>query len=413
MSERPTSRSEKPAPNANTESPAQSAPTDRLQALQQSIASDTIVVIGGGVIGLSIAWRLAQAGRPVTLIERNEALGRGASWAAAGMLAPVAEVDFVEEDLLTLKLDSMRRYPEFIAELEEGAGTSVGYRDEGTLVLGIDRDDAEDLRHLYDYQRELGLPVKWLDGDEAREREPFLSPFVQAAVEVASDHQVDNILMLDALTTAAQRAGATIITGVEVTDISCDADRVQGLTVRPTHSDEQPTAITCSTAVLAAGCWARKLGGLGPCRPPVRPVKGQIMGVQMTPEAVLTRVVRAPDCYLVPRTSGLLIIGATSEEKGFDETLTAGGLFSLLRGAYETLPVVYELPVMYTRVGLRPGSLDNAPILGHTRVEGLIMATGHFRNGILLTPVTADRVAEAILSGKTPDALAPFQLDRF
>ena len=137
------------------------------------------------------------------------------------------------------------------------------------------------------------------------------------------------------------------------------------------------------------------------------------MGVQMEPEAVLSRVVRAPDCYLVPRDNGLLVIGATSEEKGFDETLTAGGLFSLLRGAYETLPVVYELPVVYTRVGLRPGSLDNAPILGPTRVAGLTMATGHFRNGILLTPVTADLVSEAILTGRASDALKPFLLDRF
>ncbi|MEL6178549.1 MAG: glycine oxidase ThiO [Myxococcota bacterium] len=382
-------------------------------ALHDVWTSDTTAIIGGGTIGLSIAWRLAQQGRPVVLLERQPSVGRGASWAAAGMLAPVAEVDFVEQELLTLKRDSMERYPSFVAELEEASGRSVGYRDEGTLVVAIDRDDAEDLRHLYNYQRELGLPVSWLDGDQAREHEPYLSPYIQAAVEVASDHQIDNLLLLAALEEAAKRAGAHIITGIEVTTVHCSSDRVSALSVQPTGQSGASMTLPCQTVVLAAGCWSRQLDGLGAHSPPVRPVKGQIMGVRMTPETVLSKVVRAPDCYMVPRSDGLLIIGATSEEKGFDETLTAGGLFDLLRGAYETLPVVYELPVVYTRVGLRPGSLDNAPILGHTSVAGLCMATGHFRNGILLTPITADLVTQALVEGHNPNALKPFQLDRF
>ena len=371
-----------------------------------------VIIIGGGVIGLGIGWCLAKAGCAVSIYERDQA-GRSASWAAAGMLAPHAEVHFEERALLQLGVLSCRIYPEWVAELEADSQMSVGYRTEGTLIVGVDRDDSRELEHLYESQQLLNLDVERLTGAEAREMEPLLSPKITAAIWSKDDHQVDNRAMVKALIAAYRKAGGTLHEDMPVDKIEIRNGKAKGVWVRG-HLEE------ADVIVLAAGCWSSDIEGLPKIvRPPVRPVKGQMLALQMEEGIVLQKVIRAPrakyptDVYLVPKDGTRLVIGATSEEMGFDMRLTAGGLFELLRGAWEAVPGIYDLPILETWTGLRPGSRDNAPILGETVVENLIMATGHYRNGILLTPVTVWEITSLILTGETSEVIAPFQLSRF
>ena len=371
-----------------------------------------ILIIGGGVIGLGIGWQLAKAGATVTVYDRAEA-GRAASWAAAGMLAPLAEAHSEEPELLKLGCQSLQRYSQWVAELETDAQMSVGYRVEGTLIVGLEPDDTHQLRHLYEAQQNLRLDVNWLNGREARGIESALSPRVTAAIHCASDYQVDNRLMVTALQRAYQKHGGVLHEKRAV-------DRVvtkNGIAIGVQTQDGLQNA---DTIVLAAGCWSAQVDGIPEAiTPPVRPVKGQMLALQMEEGIAINSVIRTvrarypTSVYLVPRTDGRLIIGATSEEMGFDTRLTAGGVFELLRGAWEAVPGIYELPMLETWTGLRPGSRDNAPILGKTPVENLIYATGHYRNGILLTPITAYEIAKLVLTGETSEVIAPFQLDRF
>ena len=371
-----------------------------------------VIIVGGGIIGLGIGWQLAKAGCAVSIYERDQA-GRAASWAAAGMLAPHAEVHFEERALLRLGVQSCRMYPEWVIELEADSQMSVGYRAEGTLIVGVDRDDARELEHLYESQQLLDLKVEWITGTEAREMEPLLSPKITAAIWSRDDHQVDNRAMVEALIRAYQRAGGILYENTPVEKIEVVNGKAEGIWV--TGNLEEADVI-----VLAAGCWSSDIDGLPKAvQPPVRPVKGQMLALQMEEGIVLQKVIRAPrakyptDVYLVPKDDGRLVIGATNEEMEFDTRLTAGGLFELLRGTWEAVPGIYDLPVIETWTGLRPGSRDNAPILGETSVENLIMATGHYRNGILLTPVTAHEIAALILTGEDSETIAPFQLSRF
>ena len=364
------------------------------------------------MIGLSIGWQLAKAGCGVSIYERDCA-GRSASWSAAGMLAPLAEVHFEERALLQLGSLSLQMYPEWVEALESDSRTSVGYRAEGTLIVGIDRDDTRELEHVYESQQFLNLPCKWLSGGEAREIEPLLSPKVTAAISSPSDHQVDNRLVVDALIAAYQSAGGSLYENTPVQKVEIRDAMVRGVWVNGVL--EQGDVI-----VLAAGCWSNEIEGLpGIVKPPLRPVKGQILALQMEAGVILEKVIRTTrakyptDVYLVPKIDGRLVVGATCEEMGFDTRLTAGGLFELLRGAWEAVPGVYDLPIIETWTGLRPGSRDNAPILGETAVENLVMATGHYRNGILLAPVTSREITSLVLTGQTSEVIAPFQLSRF
>jgi glycine oxidase len=370
----------------------------------------SIGIIGAGVSGLGIGWRLAAAGCAVDIYDRGEP-GRAASWAAAGMLAARAEAEPGEELLLSLDLKSQEMWPGFAAELEAASGVSVEYRDDGILIVALDRDDAEALRFTHDYQRRQGLDVQWLSGAEAREREPFLSPNVCAGVFSAGDHQVENRKLVDALIAAFRKAGGALHAHTEVAAVDVEASRVRGLVL----AGEEGAARPYDFVVVAAGAWSRGIEGLpAEARPPVRPLKGQMIAIRMDPDDPLLRhVVWAPGVYLVPRNDGRLIIGATVEEKGFEDCLTAGGVLDLLRDTWEALPGITELPIVEMWVGHRPTSRDDAPILGPTPVEGLVMATGHHRNGILLTPVTADAVSHYILSGEIMPAIEPFSINRF
>ena len=376
------------------------------------MANKKIIIIGGGVIGLGIGWQLAKSGAAVTIYERAQA-GRAASWAAAGMLAPLAEAHREEPELLKLGSQSLARYPQWVDELEADAKMPIGYRVEGTLIVGLEPDDTHQLRHLYASQQELGLEVEWLNGRATREIESALSPRVTAAIRCATDHQVDNRLMVQALQRAYQTYGGVLYENSTIERIVVENGAATGVQTQNGFHEAE-------VLILAAGCWSAQIEGLSDrIIPPVRPVKGQMLALQMEEGITVKNVIRtvrarySTSVYLVPRSDGRLIVGATSEEMGFDTRLTAGGVFELLRGAWEAVPGIYELPLLETWSGLRPGSRDNAPILGKTPIENLIYATGHYRNGILLTPITAYEIAKLILTGETSEIIAPFQLNRF
>ena len=355
------------------------------------------VVVGGGAIGLGAAWRAARRGIDVVVVDPTPA--EGASRVAAGMLAPVTEVHYGEEDLLALTLDSSRRYPDFVAALEEASGLPVGYRACGTLAVARDGDDLAELHRVADYQERLGLTVERVRARDCRSLEPALAPSIRGGVLVEGDHQVDPRRLLAALLGACRRAG---VEHVAARALRWEPGRV--------HVDAGP-AIEADVVVLAAGAWSGRLEGLpADVAALVRPVKGQLL--RLHGDAVLSRNVRGLDAYLVPRTDGEVVVGATVEERGFDPMITAGAVHDLLRAAVELVPDVRELAIVSTDAGFRPGTPDNAPLIGLAE-EGLALATGHYRNGILLTPVTADAIADLLVSGQLPEVARPFGPDRF
>jgi glycine oxidase len=368
-----------------------------------------VAIIGAGVVGLGIAWRLAARGATVAVFDRGKA-GAGASHAAAGMLAACCEAEPGEEALVALGRDSQARWPGFADELLRASGVDVELRREGTLVLALTADDQGEIFHRLEFQRQkLDLPLEWLSAADTRKREPHLNGKIAGALFSPQDHQVDNRKLVVALRIAAESAGAKIHEHRPVKEISVQGGRVTGIVF------EDGAAERADIVVLAAGAWSRGIGGLPPDRrPPVRPVKGQMLALRMDADApLLDHVLWAPGAYLVPRRDGRLIVGGTVEEKGFDDTITAGGVMALLDAAWRAVPAVEELPIEEIWVGHRPGSRDDAPILGPGPLEGLFYATGHHRNGILLAPVTADAMARLILDNVVDPAIRPFGLERF
>jgi glycine oxidase len=364
-----------------------------------------VVVVGAGVIGLAIAWRCAQRGLDVTVID--PASGSGASWTAAGMLAPVTELRYEGRELLALNVDSARRYPAFAAELADATGLDVGYRTTGTVQAAWDAADLADLRALHDFHDTLGVHSELLTSRELREIEPALASGLPGGLFAADDHQVDTRKLHTALRVAA---GAEIITA-RVTDVVVEADRARGVRT------DAGARIDAGTVVLAAGAWTRTIDGLPPeIQPRVRPVKGQTIRVR-GPHALLGHVVRGSvkgnPVYLVPRAGGEVVIGASSEESGFDIRPRAGAVYELLRDAQTLVPELSEAEFVEVSTSLRPGSPDNAPLLGSSGLAGLIVATGHYRNGILLTPITGDEIAALIADGVTPPAIVAFDPGRF
>ncbi|GAA2832450.1 glycine oxidase ThiO [Kitasatospora sp. CM 4170] len=372
-----------------------------------------VLVIGGGIIGLAVAWRAAQRGVGRVLVVDPDP-GGGAARVAAGMLAPVTELQYGEEPLLRLGMASNERYADFAADLAEASGgADTGYRRCGTLAVALDSDDREELRELHAFHRRLGLDSQWLTGREARKLEPMLAPGVRGGLHVAEDHQVDGRRLLAALERACEAAGV-LVHRTGAAELLVEHDRAVG--ARLTTGE----VVTAGRTVLAAGPYSHRLPGLPPgVLPAIRPVKGQILRLHI-PEPYrpfLSRnvraVVRGQHLYLVPRENGELVIGATSEEQGYDTTVTAGGVYELLRDAHNLVPGITELPLVETSAGLRPGSPDNAPLLGPTALPGLVAATGHYRNGVLLTPVTADLLAEYLVTGTVPALAEPFSPTRF
>jgi glycine oxidase len=366
-----------------------------------------VAVIGAGVIGLGIAWRLAPRAL-VSVFDRGKA-GMGSSHAAGGMLAACCEAEPGEEALVALGRESQARWPAFAEELARSSGIDIELRREGTLVLALTADDQAEIAHRLEFQRRLDLPLEWLSAAATRAREPHLAGKIAGALFSPQDHQVDNRKLVAALRVAAERAGATIHEHRPVKEIVVQGARAKGVVL------EDGSIAAADMVVLAAGAWSRTIGGLPPDRrPPVRPVKGQVLALQMDAAApLLNHVLWAPGAYLVPRRDGRLVIGGTVEERGFDEAITAGGMLTLLEAAWRAIPAIEELPIEEIWVGHRPGSRDDAPILGRGPLEGLFYATGHHRNGILLAPVTADAMARLILDDVVEPAIKPFGLERF
>ncbi|MBB4922867.1 glycine oxidase ThiO [Kitasatospora kifunensis] len=370
-----------------------------------------VLVIGGGIIGLAVAWRTAQRGLRVALVDPVP--GGGAVQVAGGMLAPVTELQYGEEPLLRLGMASNARYADFTAELEATTGHDTGYRATGTLAVALDADDKAELSELHGFHQRLGLESSWLTGREARRLEPMLAPGVRAGLHVSGDHQVDGRRLAAALVAACEGAGVRVHRA-EAVELLIEADRARG--VRLSTGGE----LRAEQLVLAAGPRSHQLPGLPPgLLPAIRPVKGQILRLRIPPlyAPFLSRnvraVVRGGHLYLVPRANGELVVGATTEEQGYDTTVTAGGVYELLRDAHELVPGITELPLVETSAGLRPGSPDNAPLLGPTALPGLLAATGHYRNGVLLAPVTGDLLAECLAGGTVPELAAAFSPSRF
>lgn len=365
-----------------------------------------VIFVGAGVIGLSIAWRLAREGVRVTLFDKAEA-GRQSSWQAGGMLAADAEMGFEEPALYRFSRASMDRWPDFVRELEADSGMAVDFRTEGTLRVADDADSEARLRRVYEFQKNEGVDLRWISGREAREIEPFLAPRVSAAIETRHDVQVDNQKLILALIEAVKRRGGSIIEDTQITRIEPDA-------ATPHVFDADAGETTGDLIVLSAGAWSRQIEGLPPeARPPIRPVKGQMIELKMIRPFSIERVIRGPHGYVVPKASGRLLIGATSEEMGFDTDVTAGGVYKLLEGAWEILPGIYDLPITATWAGLRPASRDHEPIMGHSAAPGVFIATGHYRHGIMLAPQTAFVASEMILGRETSPWPGPFSPARF
>lgn len=370
-----------------------------------------VLVVGGGIIGLVTAWRAALRGLSTAVVDPEP--GGGAAQVAAGMLAAVTELHYGEETLLGLNLASARRYPDFAAELTEATGHDLGYRRCGTLAVALDADDRADLRDLHSLQLRCGLEAEWLSGRDCRRLEPMLAPGVRGGLRVDGDHQIDPRRLSAALVAACERAGVVF-----------HRDRAERLTLARGRAAgcvlRDGTALAAEQVVLAAGSLSGRLAGVpDEVLPPVRPVKGQVLRLTVPKRyapflsRTVRAVVRGGHVYLVPRLNGELVVGATSEELGWDTTVTAGGVYELLRDAHELVPGITELPLTETRAGLRPGSPDNAPLLGPTGLDGLLLATGHHRNGVLLTPVTGDVMAHVLTTGALPDEARPFTPRRF
>lgn len=365
-----------------------------------------VVIAGGGVVGLACAWRLAREGRAVTVCDPGT--DPGASWAAAGMLAPATEATFGEEAQLALNLASADRWRGFADELAEASGADPGLRPSGAMVVARDADEARVLDRLADFHGRLGLPSHRLRSREAREREPGLSPRTRGALLCEGDHQVDNRALVRALRAALERLGVPAVRA-SVAAVESDGGRVTGVRL------DDGTALACEHVVIAAGWRSPEIAGAGPAVP-LRPVKGQLLHLRErdghTPP-LATRVVRGLTVYVVPRGDGRVVIGATVEERDRDTATTAGGVLQLLRDAWEILPDVAELELVEVVAGLRPTTPDNGPVIGLGEPAGVVHATGHYRHGILLTPVTADAVAALVAGAEPPPETAPFTPQRF
>lgn len=356
-----------------------------------------VAVVGGGVIGCAVAWRLARRDAEVVLVERDRP-GAHASSAAAGMLSPLKEAG-EPGPFLDLGLRSLERWPEFAKAVESVSGVDVAYRRDGRLDVALEAGETDALRRQRRVQEEAGHESRLLEPAELRRLEPELAPDALLGLATEHDHQVDNRRLLRALWIAAEHEGVEVRTGVAAAGVEVEGSRATGLRL------VDGSRVDADVVVVAAGAWSGHLEL--PTRLPVRPVRGQIVVLRTVPP-LLGRTTWGPGCYLVPRRDGRLLVGATMEEAGFDTGVTAEPVRSLLDRAIRLVPGLAAAHVEGFQVGLRPAADDGLPILGRDpHVDGIIYATGHFRNGILLAPETAEIVAGIVVD----DAAAPPAFD--
>jgi glycine oxidase len=358
-----------------------------------------VLIVGGGIIGRSIAWRLAGAGAAVTLVDAGFE-GR-ASWAAAGMLTPVTEAYWGEDALLALTVASMRRWPGFAADLTEVTGDDLGFDTSGVLAVAFDGDDLAAIDDLHTLHTQQGLPSERLRGSECRTRQPLLAPQVRGGVFAPEDGAVDPRRVVAALERVGRDIGVDAVAGQVDRFVVDPAGRVTGVELA---SGER---LSAATTVLAGGSWSSLVDPVpGAVAVPVRPVYGEVLRLRErtpdhAPQGTIRALVHGHHVYLVGRRTGEIVVGATALERGFETRVTAGGVYELLRDAQAVVPALAEAELVEGIAGLRPGTPDNAPIVGPSGVDGLVLATGHHRHGILLTPVTADTVA-ALVAGEAP-----------
>jgi glycine oxidase len=365
-----------------------------------------VAVIGGGLIGSAIAWRLAESGASVCVLERGD-MGAEATSAAAGMLAPQGEL--VEPPAFAdLCFHSLAIYPKFLAEIEALTGEDTGYRQEGTLLVGIEEAECRELEEIHERQTKRGLHLERLSGDEVRRRAPGLAPAIQMGLFVPGDHWLNNERLAHGVVKACCRRGVELRARCEVTQLTARNGRVEALQL---SSNGAASTLSAGRYVLAAGAWSAPLAAALGIRAPITPCRGQMMEFETPPE--LPCVVRAGHHYLVPRSAGCMVAGTTAEYTGYDKDVTAEGLRSILEGVTRIAPLVKELRFRRAWAGLRPDTPDHLPVLGYGPLDNLIFATGHFRNGILLAPVTAELISGLVLKGSTAFPLEPFLPARF
>ncbi len=363
------------------------------------------IFVGGGVIGLSAAWVAARRGMEVAVVD--PAPGRGASWVAAGMLAPVTEATFGDEALVPLLVAGAERWPDFADALGAAAGCAVGYRTCGTVVVALDGSDRAVVDQLVDYRRTLGLDTTRLSASECRRLVPALAPGIRGGAEVPGDHQVDNRLLLTALLTACELAGVTLVRRRAAAVVTGPDGAAAGVRC------QNGLVLEAGAVVVAAGTGSPDVEGVP--LPPVRPVKGHVLRLRGPADLLPCTVrglVRGRACYLVPRRDGQVVVGATAEERGEDRSVQAGSVHALLDDARTLVPGVDELELVGCEAGLRPATPDNGPAVGWTKVPRLAVATGHYRNGVLLAPLTAEAVADLLTGDEVPASLATFGPDR-
>lgn len=370
-------------------------------------AARPIVIVGGGIIGLMTAYELLRRQRKVVVLEAKEP-GSCATQAAGGMLAPTCEAEAAEQDVLQFGLDSLRRYPAYVAELEAMTGIPCGYSDAGTFWVGFGHDDMAELQRVQGIFRHKGLHVERWDSAQITACEPLLSSRLLGGLSIPTDHRVDPRGLVAALLRAIVMMGGDVRSGAKVTQIVARDGRVTGIAYEDRTG--QLHQLSCSQAVLAAGAWSSVAFPELSMGEKVRPVKGQVL--RLRGPVLLKHVVRTPDVYLVPCADGDLLLGATCEEQGFDTTPTAGAVLDMLRHAWRALPAVAEAEFVECQVGLRPAYADHVPRMGLTPVQGVWISTGHYRDGILMAPAAAHYMADWITTGVMPEALAHFGLDR-
>ena len=370
--------------------------------MKDNLTNFDTVIVGGGVIGLSIARSMALRGvRNICVIERQEC-GTEASFAAAGMLAPQAEADNPDE-FFQLLCRSRDLYPDWASTLKAETGIDIELDLTGTICLSFNEDEEQELRQRFEWQSKAGLSAERLTTAEVRRLEPQISASVTGALLFPRDVQVENRRLLAALATSVQVLGVSVMNETNVEEVVVSAGHVSGV-------QTNKGLIQSPTVVIAAGAWSDLTGAM---KFPVEPVRGQMVCLSAKPQ--LTRhVIYSPRGYLVPRQDGRLIAGSTTERVGYLKMVTAGGVKSILMNASEISPAIERLPLVTSWAGLRPRAPDGLPLLGPCdEIEGLIYATGHYRNGILLAPLTGELIAETVVDGRISGELATFSPNRF